>query len=357
MRVRTLLVATLALLGLTWAATPAGLPDYDELKAEAEALYADGSYALAQRLYEEADALELDAFESRWVDFRLADTRWRSAAASGNPDSTELDRAEAALEELATAVGRAEERDRVWAEVQESLADFHWDRQRGSDRGTAWEHYRAALDWWAGSPEIELARARYLGMVWRMARPAWFRDHWNYGYYGNWIEEEILANALAVAREPGDRARVHLLLAESLARSAEPEKRVRVAGEYRAVLELGAETPWYDDALYRLGVWMAEQGEYELSEEGDWSHEADYVEAVALLRRLLEEFEEGETRWYDNASDRVKKLTEPSVALQVSHAFLPDSVLQYSLRWRNAERVELALYPTCLLYTSPSPRD
>ena len=348
MRVRTLLVATLALLGLTWAATPAGLPDYDELKAEAEALYADGSYALAQRLYEEADALELDAFESRWVDFRLADTRWRSAAASGNPDSTELDRAEAALEELATAVGRAEERDRVWAEVQESLADFHWDRQRGSDRGTAWEHYRAALDWWAGSPEIELARARYLGMVWRMARPAWFRDHWNYGYYGNWIEEEILANALAVAREPGDRARVHLLLAESLARSAEPEKRVRVAGEYRAVLELGAETPWYDDALYRLGVWMAEQGEYELSEEGDWSHEADYVEAVALLRRLLEEFEEGETRWYDNASDRVKKLTEPSVALQVSHAFLPDSVLQYSLRWRNAERVELALYPTDL---------
>ena len=146
MRVRTLLVATLALLGLTWAATPAGLPDYDELKAEAEALYADGSYALAQRLYEEADALELDAFESRWVDFRLADTRWRSAAASGNPDSTELDRAEAALEELATAVGRAEERDRVWAEVQESLADFHWDRQRGSDRGTAWEHYRAALE-------------------------------------------------------------------------------------------------------------------------------------------------------------------------------------------------------------------
>ena len=80
MRVRTLLVATLALLGLTWAATPAGLPDYDELKAEAEALYADGSYALAQRLYEEADALELDAFESRWVDFRLADIGPRGAS-------------------------------------------------------------------------------------------------------------------------------------------------------------------------------------------------------------------------------------------------------------------------------------
>jgi hypothetical protein len=66
-------------------------PDFEAIKTRAEGLYAQGSYELARRAYLEADAKRLSSDDQRWLAFRLADTRWRSADGAPNADSTEVD--------------------------------------------------------------------------------------------------------------------------------------------------------------------------------------------------------------------------------------------------------------------------
>src|SRR5262245_53626260 len=96
------LLAALALL-------PRTLPsDWKEVRARAEKLRAEGSYELAHRAYDEASTLELSPEDRRYLLFRLADTDWRSAASSDNPDTTRLERAKSALDALQRAVERPE---------------------------------------------------------------------------------------------------------------------------------------------------------------------------------------------------------------------------------------------------------
>ena len=77
--------------------------------------------------------------ESRWVGFRLADTLWRAQAATKTADSTKYDEARHQLEVLVRDITRDEDRDRVWAEAQESLGDFWWMRQRSRNWLQGWQ--------------------------------------------------------------------------------------------------------------------------------------------------------------------------------------------------------------------------
>ena len=74
-----------------------------------------------------------------------------------------------------------EDRDQTWAEAQESSGDFFWTRRDNHDWSSAWPHHQAALDWWAGAHDIEVARARYLAMIHRMGKPP--QEY--YGLLGN----------------------------------------------------------------------------------------------------------------------------------------------------------------------------
>ena len=87
--------------------------DYAELRKEAEARFTEGSYELAHRVYERAAALELTRDDRRWVEFRLADTQWRSAAATNDPDSSRIDSATRELERIVGAAQRPEARARM----------------------------------------------------------------------------------------------------------------------------------------------------------------------------------------------------------------------------------------------------
>src|SRR4051794_7227860 len=53
---------------------------YESLEQQAEASYAEKSFSRAHAAYEEAAKLELEPEQRRWVEFRLADTLWRSNA-------------------------------------------------------------------------------------------------------------------------------------------------------------------------------------------------------------------------------------------------------------------------------------
>ncbi|MGN6552808.1 MAG: hypothetical protein ACTHLW_03640, partial [Verrucomicrobiota bacterium] len=122
------IVAWICLLALNLSAAELP-PQYQSLKAEAEKLYGEGSFAKANQVYGSVNSTNLPPAEQRWVEFRLADTQWRSAAATETADTTQLDAARRQLEALVRDISRTEDRDRVWAEVQESLGDFFWTRR------------------------------------------------------------------------------------------------------------------------------------------------------------------------------------------------------------------------------------
>jgi hypothetical protein len=336
-------VALACLLGIRLCA--GAPPEYDLLKADAEKFYADRSFAKAHELYVSADLTNLPPAERRWVRFRLADTQWRSQAATQTADTTKLDEARHQLEALLRDITREEDRDRVWAEVQESLGDFFWTRRNWQNWGEAWPHYQQALDLWAGAPGIELARQRYLAIVWRMTRPP-ATEPYDHGYWGNYVPLNVLENALKIAQADDDKARAHFLIAMTLRnRAGAWEQRARVPGEFEDAIKIGKTTDWYDDALYQYADWMLNQGRIVPLENGSWRAEPDYVKALDLFRRLVSEFQKGESRYREPAQQQIKNITEPQVGVSVANIFLPDSEIQYALSWRNVKEIDLALYP------------
>src|SRR5688572_16138272 len=138
----------LALLAVAPAKPPqAGASAYDALKRDAEQEFTEKSFSRARELYEQAAKLQLTPEQRRWVEFRLADTTWRST-----DDAAIRQKARMALEDILRRSGA--EHDRVWAEVNESLGDLdsvHYPHYR-SPQGQ--NFYLAALDWWAGSDDL-----------------------------------------------------------------------------------------------------------------------------------------------------------------------------------------------------------
>ncbi|HEV2390890.1 MAG TPA: MG2 domain-containing protein [Verrucomicrobiae bacterium] len=322
-------------------------PDrYQELKSQAEKLYAGKSFALAHEAYTKALTTNLSPAQVRWVKFRLADTEWRSQAATKTADTTKLDEARHQLEVLVRDITRVEDHDRVWAEVEESLGDYHWVRRDEHNWGAAWPCYQAALDWWAGAPDINLARQRYLDIVWRLAKPPGVETYYSYGSWGNYVPLDVLDNALKIAQTQNDKAHAHYLVAMTLRnQGGDWDQRARVPDEFQAAVKLGKGTDWYDDALYNYGEWMLNRGRVVWNEDGSVLQQPDYVKALELFRRLVAEFQKGQTRCWDQAQNQIHNITDPQVGLSVQNVFLPDSEVQYFLTWRNLKRIDLALYP------------
>ncbi|UCD76852.1 MAG: hypothetical protein JSV91_07965 [Phycisphaerales bacterium] len=346
------LIVALCLLGLLIqlpflhaASPPAGPPEeLGDFAAVAEKHYAEGSYARAHELYKQLAARPLTDAQKRWVDFRLPDTRWRAQAATRTHDDTIRRQALKELEALVRDVERAEDRDLIWAEVHESLGDFFWITRHVNNWSQAWPHYEQALDYWAGVADIETARSRYLEMVWKMTAPPWRGTRGRYYSAAN-PPLNILENAAKIAQQPQDRARAHFLLALGLRNSANNPPRIRrVAEEFEAAIALGPATEWYDDALYYCGEWFTSRGRIIMRDDGTWRQRPDYVKAVQLFRRITSEFEKGRTAYYDDAKNQIEHITRPEVGVHVGNIFLPGSLIQYYVNWRNVDRLDLALH-------------
>ena len=327
------------------AVTAQQQPDYQQLKAQAEKLFADGSYARAHDLYANVSKAGLSPQESRWVEFRLADTEWRAQAATETSDTTKFEEAQKQLEELIRTRDREDERDLVWAEAHESLADFFWARRNSMSWGAAWPHYQQALDWWAGQRDVDRARDRYLKIVFKAAEPAQAQDYYFYTYFGNSLPLDVLENALKISTIENDKIHLHYLIAMTMRYAGgDWEQRQRIPDEFEEALKSGKKSTWYDDALFFYAEWMNSNGPIRQLDEASWSQEPDYNKALELFRRLTREFAKGETRYYDQASEQIKAITQPTLGIAVSNIFLPDSELQFGLEARNLKTVSLALY-------------
>jgi uncharacterized protein YfaS (alpha-2-macroglobulin family)/tetratricopeptide (TPR) repeat protein len=317
--------------------------DYSQLRSDAEMQYAQGSYARAHELYSKVDKTKLSPTEVRWVEFRLADTAWRAQAATQTSDTTVFEQAQKQLEELIRVADNEKDRDLVWAEAHESFGDLFW-RRAQLNWGTAWPHYQQALDWWAGQRDIERARDRYLKIVFRAAQPD-IDSYYVYTYYGNYIPVDVLENALKISVSANDKSHLNFLIAMTM-RSVGGDyyARYRVPDEFEEALKAGKQSAWYDDALFHYAEWMNNSGSIRQLEDGQWEEHPDYAKALELYRRLLTEFKKGETRYYDQAQEQIRAITQPTLAVSVSNIFLPDSEIQFALNARNVRRVDFNIY-------------
>ena len=320
--------------------------DYVALTNAAEKLFAEGSFAKANELYQQAKALKLGPNEARWVDFRSADTLWRAHAATETADNTLFERAQHELEVLVRDISRDEDRDRIWVEVEESLGDFFWTRRNSQNFGEAWPHYQKALDWWAGAPDIELARKRYLRIVWALAQPPHFNPRsYSYGVYGNMIPLEVLENAAKIAQTENDQAHAHYLIAMTLRQGGGAwDQSRRVPREFEAAIKVGKTTDWYDDALFNYAQWLMTSGRLVALKDGGYTTEPDYPKAIDIFRLFVKEFTKGESRYYESALREIKSITDPQLGVGVGNIFLPGSEIQFGLSWRNVTRIEYSLY-------------
>ena len=318
--------------------------DYDKLKAQAEARFAEGSFELANELYQQAKALSLSTSDRQWVEFRLADTTWRSQAGSQTHDSSRYEEAYKSLSALYAALEKDQGKSRLWVEVVESLGDYMWMRPDSHSWWSAWELYQRALDYWAGTSGDE-ARTRYLKIVLRAVEPAWRDSSYYYGYYSNTLPIAVAEKAVKLSRTDEEKAVTYYILARALRdQSSSYEQRARVSEAYEAVLKLGRRFAWYDDALYEYAYSLETVGRISKPMLGDWKADVDYVKAVELYRRLRAELKQSETRYWNDAQQRIDEITRPILGLQVSNIFLPESELQFSLNWRNLKKIDLGIY-------------
>ncbi|HEY3451520.1 MAG TPA: MG2 domain-containing protein [Myxococcales bacterium] len=338
------LLAALPLLLAAAAPAPKPATDFAALKAQAERLVAEKSFAKAHEAFEALAKLpDAPASEKRWIAFRLADTEWRSLASSDNSDSSRLEAAQRDLLKLVENANRAEDRDRVWAEVQESVGDFYWmgSRYRSS---SGWSYYQQALDFWAGASDLEPARERYLSLVRRAAMPPWREADYYYGYHGT-LPLPLAENFLKLARTDADKILGHYLVAMTLYHSGgDYESRARIPEEFEAALKGGKANDWYDDALWQYGQLLENQGRLSQTPGGGWRTTPDYVSAAAVYRRILSEFKKGESRFRDEAQERLEDITRVRLEVSAAGIFLPDGAPLLSLSWRNVKAIDLVLY-------------
>ncbi len=324
---------------------PVNYGDYSSIHKAGEQFYARKSFQRTHDTYLRARDLQLDPDQTRWVEFRLADTLWRSRASTQSSDTSQLEEAERQLQELL----RREQKDVVAAQIHQSLGDYHWMRRNARNWHQARPYYQKALDYWAGSRDLEVARQRYLQVVFSVSLPRWENQGYYYGYYGNYLPLPILQNTLNLARTEAEKTQAHYLLATTLAAQGNWTQKRQAARHFEATLEAGRGVDWYDDSLFRFAQFMSNTGRIRLRENGQWYNQPDYVRAVELLRRLLRDYSKGETRYYDQAGQLLQQITGPTIGIGVSNVFLPDSEIQFHLNWRNVDSIRLELYPIDLV--------
>ena len=140
-------------------------------ESRAAELYAQGSYELALQAYRALPQDKLAPADQRRIAERILECDARSALGTENPDPSRLEGAIKALLEFQLEVQRPEDKDEVWARAEEALGDVYYTHPNRRDWSSAWPHYDAALQWWAGSSELERARGRYLEIVFRIGWP------------------------------------------------------------------------------------------------------------------------------------------------------------------------------------------
>ncbi len=308
-----------------------GQDSFEDLKLAGAKFYSEKSYGLAYEAWSKAAAMDVPPGERRTLDFYLADSRWRSG-----PDAAAVT---ASREQLAALV-EADPDDAYAVEALESLGDS-WlvPGPGGANWSAAWPFYERALAKWSAATDLDVARGRYLGIVWKATGPPMER---NYGWN---VPLDVLANALEIAVTPENRARAHYFLGEHYWRqSGDPFSQRRAGAEWEAALADGPTTAVYEAALFQLAEWNERAGKSEWTDDGGLVVSPDYDRALELYRQFVKEFPKGKSEFTEQAERKIDEITRATLNVETSYLYLPGDEPRVTVSWRNVGKVELVAY-------------
>jgi len=297
---------------------------YAELQRQAADAYSEQSYALAHQAWSEAAKLDVPEGDRRTLDFYLGDSLWRS-----RPETAQIADARKQLGAL------AEGDDALAAEAAESLGDSWLALE--NDWNRAWTEYQRALKYWAAATDLEPARARYLGIVWKATGPPSQEDR------GRRVPMDVLAKALLIAPNADERARAHFFIGRSYAWEGDPFSLRRAGREYEAAVAEGNDTAVYGAALFALAQWNLEAGAATWGDDGQLNVGPDYERALELFRRFGQEFPAGSSANTERAAAQVAAITQASLDLDADRQFLPGEKPVVRAHWRNVGEVQFTL--------------
>jgi hypothetical protein len=316
--------------------TPAAL-------AAAEKLYSARRFAESHRAYRLLAAGRRSGSVGTWIDFRLADTRWRAEVAKRVPRETVLDSARESLETMLRALPSLPHDPRLVAEINESLAELWLGRP---PKGPSWDYpqrarpYLAqARKWWLQNRDAPQRSVQFLRLFW-LSQKQWEPD----------VSVEEKREALLLARSDEERAHLHLLVAAALPRGGPPAIR-DVIREYEAGLAIH-ETTWRQRLLFAFGQFLRYCGRAEARAGGGFECKPDNDRALVVLTELkkdvaIRKLSGSTVSWYD-VDQEIAKIAGPVATVWIRGAFLPGEPIEVTLVKKNLTHLELALYPVHL---------
>ncbi len=129
-----------------------------------------------------------------------------------------------------------------------------------------------------------------------MSEPPNAQPYERYGYYGGYLEIDVLENALRIAQTDNDRARAHFLIAVTSSMSGDWNLAERAPDSFEAAIAPGKSVRWYDDALFRYAEFLANQGRAIYGEDGSWRRVRDLnkalddMDAEGVRQKILEKY-------------------------------------------------------------------
>lgn len=344
----TLIALCMMLFNIFTQATDTTESPLDQQIKEAQAAYAEKSYATAAKLFAAIQTDALNPDQVFWINLHQLDSQLRNMMAQRRSDRKLVETTREELKKLVDDRNKAGQKDELWAEGMECLGDTYW-QSNIRDQGCAWECYSQSMDYWAGSTNLVHARDKYLDIAWKYLNGRGFNGNvWRVIQYDDGvIPNNILQNAIKIARNKGESARMHILLALSYMRqTSSPDIHFLAEQEFQTVLkESNKDTPCYDVALFCYADWLESCGKVVWVSEGKYHYKPDFTRALEMYRKLLSTYTKENSAYYSQAQDRIDRITKPQVDAMVGSFFLPGSEVQFSLNYRNIKEVRYALYP------------
>lgn len=197
--------------------------------------------------------------------------------------------------------------------------------------------YEELLDAWASSTDLIEARTEYLRLV-RTLGPA-FADTDR--------SRTTLRQAVQIAQSDEDIAYFNLELARVYAKQAfahDPENRIREGDALERAVSVGAGTTSFASALWELGQWAERYGKSEYNEVGQLIFRPDFTKAKLAYRKLVQTTPSEWAGLRDRAQRAIERMETPDLEVLVSHAFRPETEVQFAVRWRNLEAPTVEVY-------------
>ncbi len=285
--------------------------------SQANKLWKEKSYQMAVNAYKKIHIDEgVSEGRQREVSFKLADSLWRIG---GNKNQKEA-------EQILQNFIEGKQEDRWQAESYASLAELYLQKDRWQKQQQIKEYLGKAKDYWAGASNVERARKRFIKISFMLGDFIAQTTGWNDDSI-----EDLYKAIIKVAKSDADKSKAYYTLAMGYFNQSHDKKKKDKASEYfRKVIDKYSLSEWADDSYYYLGLMYERQQEF--------------VKAVKVYKEMLSKFQRGQSSWVDNIQRQLKNIIEPDISVSVGNTFLPDSEIQFNVRWHNVSEANMTLY-------------